>query len=244
MIESKTVQIIEITKLASQGRSEPYLCVGEDGLKYYVKGRQSGSTTPIYEWICGHLAKALDLPVPNFRLAEISKELLDVTSPELRSIGVCIGFASQEVPLACWFEEANIEKVDDELQRKILVFDWWIRNEDRNKQNPNLLWDSENQRVAVIDHNLAFDTEFHPDHFKEYHLFGRHWDNISSDMVSRLAIQKQLEAALPAFDVALKNMPREWLWIDAAETLPTTLDIDRLRNQLLRCQTEDFWRAE
>lgn len=128
MTKSKIVQIIEITKLASMGRSEPYLCVGDDGFNYYVKGRQSGSTTPIYEWICGYLAKALALPIPNFCLGEISKELLDVTSPELRSIGACMGFASQEVPLACWFEEASVEKVDDELQRNILVFDWWIRN--------------------------------------------------------------------------------------------------------------------
>lgn len=238
------IQIIEITKQASQGRSEPYLCVGEDGLNYYVKGRQSGLPTRINEWICAHLGRAFGLPIPDFRLAEISSELLSVTSVNLRSIGVGLGFASKEVPLACWFEEANKPKVDDELQRKLLIFDWWIRNDDRGNHNPNLLWDSAHQRIAVIDHNLAFDSEFDAHSFINSHIFGRHWDTISSDLVTRSAYQQQLEAALPAFDQALASMPDEWHWVDVEQTMPATLDISQLRHQLLRCTTDDFWRAE
>lgn len=60
------IQIIEITRQASQGRSEPYLCVGEDGLNYYVKGRQSGLPTRINEWICAHLGRVFGLPIPEF----------------------------------------------------------------------------------------------------------------------------------------------------------------------------------
>jgi hypothetical protein len=238
------IQIVEITRQASQGRSEPYLCLGADGLKYYVKGRQSGLPTRINEWICGYLGRAIGLPIPEFRLADISPELLNVTTKNLQSIGVGLGFASLEVPLACWFEEANQPKVDDDLQRKLLIFDWWIRNDDRNINNPNLLWDSANQKVAVIDHNLAFDSEFDPHGFKTSHIFGHHWGTISSDLVTRLSYQQQLESALPAFDQALASMPDEWRWMDAEQTMPATLDINQLRNQLLRCKTDDFWRAE
>lgn len=238
------IQIIEITRQASQGRSEPYLCVGEDGLNYYVKGRQSGLPTRINEWICAHLGRAFGIPIPEFRLAEISSELLSVTGANLRSIGVGLGFASQEVPLACWFEEANKPKVDDELQRKLLIFDWWIRNDDRGNHNPNLLWDSAHQRVAVIDHNLAFDPEFDAHSFINSHIFGHHWDTISSDLVTRSFYQQQLEAALPAFDQALTSIPDEWHWVDIEQTMPATLDINQLRNQLLRCTSDDFWRAE
>ncbi|PUA30457.1 MAG: hypothetical protein B0W54_08170 [Cellvibrio sp. 79] len=238
------IQIIEITKQASQGRSEPYLCVGEDGRIYYVKGRQSGLPTRINEWICAHLGRAFGLPIPEFRLAKISSELLGVTSANLRSIGVGLGFASQEVPLACWFEEANKPKVDDELQQKLLIFDWWIRNDDRGNHNPNLLWDSAHQRIAVIDHNLAFDPEFDAHSFINSHIFGHHWDTISSDLVTRSSYQQQLEAALPALDQALASMPDEWHWVDVEQTMPATLDVNQLRNQLLRCTTDDFWRAE
>jgi hypothetical protein len=244
MLPHTPIQIVEITKQALQGRSEPYLCRGENGLNYYVKGRQSGLPSRIKEWICAHLGRALELPIPEFELAEISPELLSVTSVNLRSIGVGLGFASQEVPLACWLEEANQPRVDEELQRKILVFDWWIRNEDRCNHNPNLLWDSAHQRISVIDHNLAFDSEFDPHNFKSSHIFGHHWDTISSDLVTRSSYQQQLEAALPAFDQAWASMPDEWHWIDVEQTMPATLDINRLRNQLLRCQTDDFWRAE
>lgn len=85
----KPIQIIEITRQASQGRSEPYLCVGEDGLNYYVKGRQSGLPTRINEWICAHLGRAIGLPIPDFRLAEITSELLGVTSAK-GSCTLCI----------------------------------------------------------------------------------------------------------------------------------------------------------
>lgn len=245
MLQQPIIQIIEITKQAQQGRSEPYLCIGDNGLNYYVKGRQSGSlTTRVNEWICAHLGRALGLPIPEFRLAEISPDLLGVTSSNLRSIGVGLGFASQEVPLACWFEEANRARVDDDLQRKLLIFDWWIRNDDRTASNPNLLWDSENQKVVVIDHNLAFDSEFDPHGFKVNHIFGHHWDAISSDLVSRSFYQQQLEAALPAFDQALNSIPEEWQWMDLEQTRPSTIDFNQLRNQLLRCKTDDFWRAE
>lgn len=244
MLNSHIIQIIEIIKLAAQGRSEPYLCVGEDGNHYYVKGRQSGLSTRVHEWICAHLAKSLGLPIPEFRLVEIPPELIAITSPHLRAIGAGIGFASKSVPSSCWFEEANIPKVDDELQRKLLIFDWWIQNEDRCKENPNLLWDSAHQQVAVIDHNLAFDTKFDSRNFKNSHLFVHHWDAIASDMFTRLTMQKQLEAVLPVFEIAVNSIPEEWLWIDPEQTIPATLDINRLRNQLMRCKTEDFWRAE
>ncbi len=238
------VQIIEITKQAQQGRSEPYLCRGDNGLNYYVKGRQSGLLTRVNEWVCAHLGRALGLPIPEFRLAEISTELLSVTSPNLRSIGLGLGFASQEVPLTCWFEEANRPKVDEELQRKLLVFDWWIRNDDRNASNPNLLWDSANQKVIVIDHNLAFDSEFDTRGFRDNHIFGHHWESISSDLVTRSFFQQQLEAALPAFDQALASIPEEWQWMDLEQTIPSIIDFNQLSDQLSRCKTEEFWRAE
>lgn len=244
MPQSTPIQIIEITKQANQGFSEPYLCRGENGLNYYVKGRQSGLTSRINEWICAHLGRAFGLPIPEFELAEITPDLLSVTSTNLQSIGLGLGFASQEVPLTCWLEVAIRSKVDDDLQRKILVFDWWIRNKDRSTSNTNLLWNSAQQKVTVIDHNLAFDPEFNADEFKSSHIFGHYWDTISSDLVTRSFYQQQLEAALPAFDQAIASIPNEWNWIDLEQTIPATLDINQLRNQLLRCTTDDFWRAE
>lgn len=244
MPKDTPIQITEITKQAHQGRSEPYLCQGEDGLNYYVKGRQSSLPSRVNEWICAHLGQAMGLPIPTFQLVEISSELLHVTNQNLRSIGAGIAFASQEVPLACWLEEATKPKVDEQLQRKLLVFDWWIRNDDRNNQNPNLLWDSQHQQIAVIDHNLAFDTEFDAHGFSVNHIFGHHWDSILSDWVICSDFQQQLEAALPAFDHARVSMPEEWHWVDPEQTIPSTIDFDGLRNQLLRCTTNDFWRAE
>jgi hypothetical protein len=241
---NRPVNIVEIIKKAEQGRSEPYICEGEDGKRYYVKGRQSGARTPITEWIAAHLAQALGLPIANFRLAYISAELLATTPADLKPIGECIAFASQEAPFTCWLEPANIYKVPESLQRDLLVFDWWLRNDDRNRGNINLLWNSDEQALVVIDHNLAFDSEFKAKDFLQAHPFSHHWDAITSDMMVRLAYQERLEATLPAFEHAKASIPPSWFWVDKEETIPNTINLNDFKALLERCHTDEFWRAE
>ncbi len=240
----KLVNIIEIIKKAEQGRSEPYICEGDDGNRYYVKGRQSGARTPITEWIAAHLARELGLPIADFCLVNISAELLAITPAELRPIGECIAFASREARFTSWLEPANIQKVPEGLQRDLLVFDWWIRNDDRNRGNINLLWKSDAQALVVIDHNLAFDPKFSPKDFLLAHPFSHQWGAITSDMMIMLEYQTRLGSAFHSFEKAKNSIPSSWHWVDKEETIPNTVDLNDFKLLLERCHTDQFWRAE
>jgi hypothetical protein len=236
------IPIIEIISQSKQGYSNPYLCEGEDGIKYYVKGQQSHwPQTSIIEWIAAHLARALQLPVADFCLVEISPELLAVTRPELRAIGQCIAFASKQVPRARWFETTDIAKIPDKLQQQLLVFDWWIQNEDRNTGNTNLLFDDSQGSLIVIDHNLAFDQQFSSDNFISLHLFRHHWHTITSDPKIQQQFKYWLLQALPAFEQAQSSMPLSWL--ESEELLPNAIDLDYFKALLTRCDNDEFWRT-
>ena len=91
------ISVVEILGPAEQGVSRPYRCRGEDGLLYYVKGRQTDRHSLWSEWLCGHLALAFGLKIPPFKLMEISEDLLMETRPELRNIGAGIAFGSQRL---------------------------------------------------------------------------------------------------------------------------------------------------
>jgi len=66
-----TVTIVEIVRRSDQGITRPFLCVGSDGRRYYVKGHGAGRRSLIAEWLAGRAGKLLDLPIPDFALAEI-----------------------------------------------------------------------------------------------------------------------------------------------------------------------------
>ncbi len=54
-------------------------------------------------------------------------------------MGSLPAFGSREVVHTVWLELGIDHKVAPELQRKVLAFDWWVRNTDRLRGNTNLL---------------------------------------------------------------------------------------------------------
>ena len=64
--------------------TRPFLCRGDDGWLYYVKGNAAGHSSLICEWIAGQLGRRLGLPIPDFRLAIIPKDL--VTLKQVRTL--------------------------------------------------------------------------------------------------------------------------------------------------------------
>lgn len=156
-----SVQIVEILGPSEQGRSRPYRCRGEDDAIYYVKGRQTNRASLWNEWICGHLAKRFGLNLPAFEIVEVGEDLVREAPNEWRDLGVGPAFGSRSYPGAIWMELSLIHLVPADVQRDVLVFDWWIKNCDRLKANTNLLIDAAARDLVVIDHNLAFDMNFH-----------------------------------------------------------------------------------
>ena len=131
------LEIVEILGFSDQGKSKPYLCRGDDEKLYYVKGQNASSSARCREWVVGHLAQAFGLPVPPFCLANVSTGLLSETPEIWQNIGMGVAFASASQQGYQWFELGFVDSVEQQLRRDLVVFDWWVRNQDREENNTN-----------------------------------------------------------------------------------------------------------
>lgn len=241
--KAPVLQIVEVIGPSEQGQARPYLCRAEDGHLYYVKGQQTNRSSLWREWICAHLARALNLPVPPFSLVRVDEALVEELPRDWRDIGSLPAFGSRQHPNAGWLELGVVGQVPMTVQRDILVFDWWIHNSDRIKGNPNLLWDAAQEAVVVIDHNNALDPAFQTSEFFENHLFSERWQALTDDLVTKAQFEQRLCDALPAANLALDLAPEEWLWENSEFDVPTKFDRTAALAVLSRCATPELWRT-
>jgi hypothetical protein len=130
-----------------------------------------------------------------------------------------------------------------ETQRDVLVFDWWVHNMDRTVGNPNLLWDTAEKKLVVIDHNLAFDAQFNAHDFALDHIFSDMWPSIYTDLARQADYARRLCEALPAAQAACENTPLEWAWANAEMDIPARFDRAAMLAVLDRCATPELWRT-
>ncbi|MDC8787265.1 HipA family kinase [Paucibacter sp. AS339] len=237
------IQIVEIIGPSDQGRSRPYRCRAEDGEIYFVKGRQTNRSSLWNEWICAHLAQAFGLAVPPFGILDVSPELLAETPLGWREIGEGPAFGSMLHASAAWLEPSMAANVPIASQRDVLVFDWWVRNCDRQIGNTNLLWDAGAKKLVVIDHNLAFDPDFSAADFIEQHIFAPQWAQISADLVLQAEYSTRLSAALELAAPACENAPPEWGWMNPEMDLRANFDLENIFATLARCASPELWRT-
>lgn len=236
------VQIEEVITELKQGYSGVFRCLGTDQQYYYVKGHNVGRDDQAKEWICGNLAKAFGLPVADFCLAEVDECLYEYLPAPLKKIGSGICFASREVKNAEWLQPNLIaHKVPPKLQNDLLVFDWWVKNGDRNYGNPNLLWVSNEKRLAVIDHNLTFDSDVTEKSFFEHHIFSEAKDRVFSDLAYIAEYRDKISKVILEFHPAVEVILDAWPWRDLEETRPFELDSAALLSILEEYKNRDFW---
>ncbi len=124
-----------------------------------------------------------------------------------------------------------------------LVFDWWVRNDDRNLTqlggNPNLLWDTSRAQLVVIDHNAAFSMDFSATDFRRTHIFAAEWTGIVEDWIHRSHYQQRLANAYAMLEEALASCPPSWFWADFG--VPAQFDPEAVRFALRRFDQPDFW---
>ena len=239
-----TVIIEEIQWRAKQGVTEPFICQGEDGAVYFVKGVGAGRRSQICEWVSAQLATAFGLPIADYTLAEVPAELVKFHfRPDIGQLGAGIVFASRQLPHAQELTPTTRDLVLPELAKDILVFDWWVHNEDRHLTelggNPNLLWDVRSAELAVIDHNQAFDPDFDAARFLESHVFADYWNQVFSDHVERRRYGERLETALSGLKDIRATIPESWWYVD--EGVPANVSWGEIASCLERCRREDFW---
>lgn len=252
--------VVEVIGRSKQGRTEPYICRCDDGEVYFIKGRSATRKGLINEWLCANLAAAFNLPIAPFTLATVPEELMasDLTG-WLRDLGVGEVFASKRVG-ATELTHAQLEHVPKQQRQDVLLFDWWIRNEDRcltpHGGNVNLLWNPQSlaaQHVndengdigaglVVIDHNLAFDDTFSVINFCELHVFANDLPELFSDFLLRDAYRARLNHALATtWQSACDNLPPAWAYIDTEQTMPTDYPFSHVKAILDAALSNTFW---
>jgi hypothetical protein len=239
------IQIVEVIGRSSQGVTRPFVCRGNDDEIYYVKGSGAGRRSQICEWIAGRLGESLGLHIPAFAIVEVPWELGDLGGmPDLADLGTGPAFGSRRHSLI-ELPHSAVDDVPPEVQRDVLIFDWWIHNEDRTLTaaggNPNLFWDPAEGALLVLDHNQAFDPDFDPANFQRLHAFKGQIPALFGDLVSRAEYARRLELALERWGAILAEIPPEWHFQDAEMTVPTQFDASAELKLLTRCMDKEFW---
>jgi hypothetical protein len=231
-----------ITDISEQGMSEPYRCIAEDDTEYYAKGLRSTRTSQINEWLCANMAAAIGLPIAQFSLLDVPEYLFEELSDQQKKIGLGYCFGSQTVHHVTLLEEANIKHIPIEIQQQIVAFDWLIKNGDRTRGNPNLLYQPTSKKIVVIDHNLAFDKELTGGEFLENHIFRDAMLSIISDYVLQSELIDCLIPALRAYQNACNNLPPEWRWLNNERDLKTEYNFQFSLDTLNRLNNGQLWR--
>lgn len=215
-------QVAQIVRVLQQGVTSPILCKTEDGVEYCCKGFHTGVASLCKEWICANLAKALDLPIPEFEILDVPLKLFENwnkakgnTAPVFVHGGCHHVFASKiihGVKDVFNTQELVDKKVDTSAMGRIILFDRIIRNSDRTDWNSNLLMTSgRNPLIYIIDHNSAFDENFDRDEFMRSHILRNFYSNMNQeDKVSFFNDVRRLLSQGVVEEIK-SSLPFEWL---------------------------------
>ena len=173
--------VTQIVRELRQGVTIPILCKTEDGIEYCCKGVHAGFASLCKEWMCANLARALDLPIPDFEILDVPLKLFenwhkakgdDAPTFVINSCHFVFGSRMVgNVKDVLSSKELTDKKVDARIMSRILMFDRVIHNCDRNDGNSNLLMTSGRlPAVYIIDHNSAFDETFDRAEFMRSHI--------------------------------------------------------------------------
>jgi hypothetical protein len=230
------LQVTEIVRRLEQGMTRPFLVRAEDDALYVAKGRETTQRGLMAEWICAHLARELDLSIPEFALLDVPRELTEALGADGAALGEGVVFGSRQEANVQEFTVTQLKRIDVDARRLLLAFDWWVENVDRSLTphggNPNLLWRAAESRLLVIDHNLAFDAEFDEAGFFATHVFREEADMVFGDLVCRAETSARLAAALGCFDATISSLPPAWHWVDVAQTIPVPVDWNATKARL------------
>lgn len=212
----KAPRIVEVMRRADQGATRPFVCRADDGKTYYVKGKSASTGERIREWMGSNLAMVFGLTVPAMALLEIPKPLIDYGSEEIKTdLGMGYAVGSQQILSAHELRHEEINLIPMTTQRLILLFDYWVGNEDRTLSsyggNPNLLWRSTDKTVYAIDYNLVLQSNFDAGAFWATHAFAKTAELKKLNNTEQQYYQKRFRQALNLWPAFWQQLPDEWL---------------------------------
>jgi hypothetical protein len=241
-----TLTVVEVISRSAEGRTQPYICRCDDGDVYFVKGRSATRPGLIAEWLCAQLGKAFGLPLAESEIAIVPQELIEADlTGWLADLGTGEVFASRRVN-AINLTETHRPLVPLAERRDVLAFDWWVHNGDRTLTamggNANLLWNPTDEgKLVVIDHNLAFEPGFSAENYCSLHVFAEDIPAMFSDFLLRDAYLARFEGAIGVWEASCASLPESWSFIDPEQTIPVNFPFAAVKDLLDRAFTDIFW---
>lgn len=240
------ISVIEIQQKMTQGKTEPWLCLGDDQTKYVVKRASATFRGCVYEWIAANLGQRFGLAIPDYALVYIDEALVEFDIDLLVGLGAGAAFAS------CYKEnlqEVNVDVVqraNRQVLKDLYMFDYWIKNGDRlltvNGGNPNLYYNVVSDSLVVFDHNLAFDMDFSVEDHKNLHVASglfRGQTDLFVPEINKDYYTEKFQMAFNDIDEIINGVPEEWL-----NEIPNVIgEIERIKVVLAAFKQDDFWRA-
>ena len=156
----RTVQVTRYCTPLREGGSLPAIVEADDAGLYVLKfrGAGQGAKVLVAELICGELARALGLPVPELVFAELDPVLgRNEPDDEIRDLikaSPGLNLALDYLPGSITFDPVVAAfPVEPLLASSIVWFDAFVMNVDRTPKNPNML--SWHKKLWLIDHGAA-----------------------------------------------------------------------------------------
>ena len=155
----RTVQATRYVLALREGGSLPAIVEADDLGMYVLKfrGAGQGPLALVAELVCGELARALGLSVPELVFAEIDATLgrndPDAEIRHLLKASVGLNLALDYLPGSMMFDMAAGDRATAQEASMLVWFDAFVQNVDRTARNANLLlW---HRRLYLIDHGAA-----------------------------------------------------------------------------------------
>lgn len=241
--------VTELLGMADAGISvKPFICRTEEGREIYVKPFGSHPESLIHEWIGGRLAYQMGLPVADMDIIEIPSILANTnTNVDWKAFKSGIGFGSYAVGRGYRdLQASDLMQLDTELLAEVLLFDYWIKNADRQMGpvggNPNTMVHYDRSEFYLIDHDNAFDQTFDIKLFNQLHI-GRNQREYWLKVDRRKAWAKKVETCLEHLGDFWEELPEDWLYSELDTNSEPCYTLSPIRDLLLHPLTdsEAFW---
>lgn len=193
----------------------------------------------ISEVVAATLGRALDLPIPDFVIADVSKGLIDHYEDDSAAMHLGRGpaFASLWQETSDVVTAPGLDKHAPDLLAKIYAFDHWILNGDRSMSetggNANLIERLSDNTLIVIDHNLAFSGSYSPTELVTHACRGA-WIVASADYFFETDLRYRMLKAGRLLSEIIDALPEDWT--DGEDDF-----LKHIETALARVATDQFW---
>lgn len=242
-------KIILIRRRTNMGITQPFICETECSRWFVVKTLNMMPIEQLLSELVGStLARYIGLPCPAIELLYFDEKLATLVNPSwvssiTRETAVGSLYYAQST-IAQTAEAKNVGYFSETQQKELYMFDRWICNSDRTASklgtgNINLLFDKVEQRILVIDHNLAFDKNTENEFSN--HLFApsnREW---RLDWVDKQNFTDNAINLLNNFDNLYEIFPDDWFNNDEY-CHRIEKYIEKVKLILTRIKSPEYWK--